>query len=81
MGYALKTPKGKLLEETFSLDKHSCEGEAFYFMSTKLGPAWEKRFWKRWAPAQADIRLRGYRIVKVRLSQSEPQDSSSTKEK
>ena len=67
MMYALVSPSGKIIKHTIGFTRLDCEGSAFHYMRNRLGLSWEARFWKRWKPAQADIRKRGYTISKVKL--------------
>ena len=67
MLYALISPKGKIIDQTIGFSREEAEGQAFNYMAMRLGRNWMDEFWKRWQPAQEDIRSRGYKIKRVRL--------------
>lgn len=68
MLYAVKTPKGKILEATVSLT-HSDAVLNLFWRLCASDKGWESRYWKRWEPAKRAAYKLGWRIVKVKVTE------------
>ena len=65
MLYCLVTPRGKIVEETICTNKSECWSRSFNYLCAKLGPDFERRYWKKWDESRAAARKLGYKIAKV----------------
>lgn len=63
-GWCLKRPNGKLVPDTFSVDKDSAWSKAFVHLCDK---PWMKKYWKKWRESIAAAKKRGWVIVPVWL--------------
>lgn len=63
-GWALFTPSGKIIGETFARTKGEAEGHAYAYLS---GRPWTEGFWKQWQPFVRQRERRGWIVRPVRL--------------
>lgn len=66
-GWVLKTPKGRIIAETFARTRGGCWNLGFEEVALRQGDEWRREFWKRWGPSVADAERIGYRMVRVKL--------------
>jgi len=64
-GYAMVTPKGKILADTFDTDKASAEVRAYDMLFYKY--QWPRDYWKQWSEFQKERERRGWKVVPVKL--------------
>lgn len=65
-GYALRSPGGHLVAETFSHNRADCWFRSYDFLGN-IVPSFHKRYYKRLEASQAWARRHGWRMVKVKL--------------
>jgi len=65
-GWCLRKPGGKLVPETFDLDKDSAWCKAFRYLETK---SWMEPYWKNWDGSLKAARERSWVLVPVRLEE------------
>lgn len=66
-GWVLRTPRGKLVAETFAAttDKEEAWGPAYSYLNAAT--KWAKKYWKLWDESIEAAHKRGYVLVKVRF--------------
>lgn len=67
-GWCLKTPRGRLIAETFGENEDDCWGKSFDFLCHTT--TWMKNYWKKWEEsieAAADHNFRMVRVAFVEL--------------
>jgi hypothetical protein len=67
-GFALVTPKGKILADTFDVDKEMAEAKAYDLLFARY--TWPRKYWKCWDGFIKERERRGWYVfpVKLRLS-------------
>jgi hypothetical protein len=67
-GFALVTPKGKILAETFDKDKDTAQVKAYDWLFNRY--LWPRQYWKQWNAFIKEAERRGWYVfpVKLRLS-------------
>jgi len=63
-GWCLRSPKGKLIQDTFDRDKGTSWAKAFNHLD---GKSWMSPYWKKWDESIAAAAERGWVMVRVRL--------------
>lgn len=66
-GYALVTPAGNIVAETFNVDKECAESAAYDYLSATKPWAKSPKFWKRWDEFVAERERRRWYVEKVAL--------------
>lgn len=66
-GWVLRTPRGKLVAETFvaTTDKEEACGPAYSYLNAAT--KWANKYWHKWDESIEAARKRGYVLVKAQL--------------
>lgn len=67
-GFALITPGGKIVAETFRAEKEYAEGAAFDHLHARY--KWPEQYWKRWDEFCKERERRGWYVFPVKLKLS-----------
>jgi len=66
-GYALRTPGGKMVAETFAVDKGDAEVLAYDYLSKTRAWAAKGEYWKQWDLFVAERERRGWVVQRIHL--------------
>lgn len=59
-GYVLVSPSGRVVVETFDVEREMCEGLAFQHLNALY--AWPRKYWKQWEEFCTERERRGWKV-------------------